>query len=64
MKKAAPSSTARSPSLADTVLRLERYFGVAAQTWSNLQSSFELRLAERQLRAKIERAVKPCSVVA
>ena len=44
---------------ADTALRLERYFGVDAQTWLNLQSNYELRLAERQVGKQIERAVKP-----
>ncbi|MGB4777307.1 HigA family addiction module antitoxin [Microbacterium sp.] len=31
---------------ADTALRLERYFGVSAQFWLNLQSRYELDLAE------------------
>lgn len=31
---------------ADTALRLERYFGVSAQFWLNLQTRFELDLAE------------------
>ena len=45
---------------ADTALRLERYFGVAAQTWLNLQSSYELRLAQRQVGMTIHRSVRPC----
>lgn len=44
---------------ADTALRLERYFGVAAQTWLNLQSGYELRLAQRHVGKKIERSVRP-----
>jgi addiction module HigA family antidote len=31
---------------ADTALRLARYFGVSAQFWVNLQSHYELDLAE------------------
>ena len=31
---------------ADTALRLERYFGVSAQFWMNLQMRYELELAE------------------
>lgn len=34
---------------ADTALRLARYFGGDAQTWLNLQSTYELRLAQTQL---------------
>jgi len=44
---------------ADTALRLERYFGVAAQTWLNLQSSYELRIAQRVAGNKIQRTVRP-----
>ena len=29
---------------ADTALRLERYFGIEAQFWLNLQTEFDLRL--------------------
>ena len=31
---------------ADTALRLERYFGVSAQFWLNLQTRYELDLAQ------------------
>ena len=31
---------------ADTALRLERYFGSEAQGWLNLQSGYDLRVAE------------------
>ena len=30
----------------DTALRLARYFGTDAQSWLNLQSAYELRVAE------------------
>jgi len=46
---------------ADTALRFQRYFGVAAQTWLNLQSGYELRVAERTIGRRIEHTVKPRS---
>jgi len=44
---------------ADTALRLARYFGTSAQFWMNLQSLYDLRMAERKARGKIERQVAP-----
>ena len=38
---------------ADTALRLERYFGVSAQFWLNLQSRYELDLAEDRVAEQI-----------
>ena len=32
---------------ADTALRLERYFGSEAQGWLNLQTAYDLRVAEK-----------------
>ena len=32
----------------DTALRLGRYFGVSAQFWLNLQTRYELQMAERE----------------
>jgi len=43
----------------DTALRLARYFGGDAQSWLNLQSSFDLCCAELESRAAIEREVIP-----
>ncbi|OOR85925.1 addiction module antidote protein, HigA family, partial [Moraxella caviae] len=34
---------------ADTALRLARYFGGDAQTWLNLQATYELKLAEESM---------------
>lgn len=39
---------------ADTALRLARYFGGDAQTWLNLQSTYDLHLAETQLGDSLE----------
>lgn len=33
----------------DTALRLTRYFGGDAQTWLNLQSTYELKIAQEKL---------------
>ena len=44
---------------ADTAMRLARYFGGDAQSWLNLQTIYDLRIAERTSARKIEREVKP-----
>ena len=44
---------------ADTALRLSRYMGTSADFWMNLQKTYELRVAEIESGASIERAVKP-----
>ena len=43
---------------ADTALRLERYFGVSAQFWLNLQSRYDLKLARRKLGATLESRIR------
>ena len=44
---------------ADTALRLERYFGIEAQFWLNLQSEFDLRMMKRKIGAEIEQRIIP-----
>jgi antitoxin HigA-1 len=44
---------------ADTALRLARYFGTSAEFWLNLQSLYELRVAERKARDRINREITP-----
>jgi len=39
----------------DTALRLARYFGTSAEFWVNLQAHYDLEIASRTLRRKIER---------
>ena len=46
---------------ADTAMRLARYFGGDALSWLNLQSVYELRVAEISSGKKIMREVKPAS---
>ena len=38
---------------AETALRLGRYFGNSAQFWMNLQSSYDLAVAEENIGSKI-----------
>lgn len=42
---------------ADTALRLGKYFGVAPETWLDLQSDYDLRLARRTIGPEIEQCV-------
>ena len=44
---------------ADTALRLERYFGIEAQFWLNLQSEYDLRIIKRKIGADIEQRILP-----
>lgn len=46
---------------ADTALRLARYFGTSAQFWLNLQSHYELDLAEDRAADQID-AITPLRV--
>lgn len=43
---------------ADTALRLAKYLGTSAQFWLNLQTEYDLRMAEKAARATIAR-IKP-----
>ena len=47
---------------ADTALRLARYLGTSAEFWLGLQLEYNLRIAEKRVRAAIERQVKPRKV--
>lgn len=44
---------------ADTALRLERYFGSEAQGWLNLQTAYDLRIAEKAVGKSIDKQVLP-----
>ncbi len=43
---------------ADSALRLGAYFGVAPETWLNLQLEYDLRLARRSVGDEITRTVR------
>jgi len=49
---------------ADSALRLGRLFGVDAQFWMNLQARYDLEIAERESRKRIEREVTPLPTAA
>lgn len=46
---------------ADTALRLATYFRTTAEFWLNLQSRYDLKIASREVGAKIKKAVRPLS---
>ena len=48
----------------DTALRLARYFNTSAAFWMNLQTAYDLEVAEDELSRTIEREVRPASTVA
>jgi addiction module HigA family antidote len=43
---------------ADTALRLGRYLGTSAEMWLNLQSQYDLRVAQRTTWPKIKARIK------
>ena len=43
----------------DTAMRLVRYFGGDVQSWMNLQSAFEIKVAEKQLAKKVLAEIQP-----
>jgi addiction module HigA family antidote len=49
---------------ADTALRFARYFKNSPAFWMNLQSRYDLEVAEDEVAAKIERDVQPLESVA
>jgi antitoxin HigA-1 len=44
---------------ADTALRLARYFGTSARFWMNLQTSYDLAIAEQERGKGIAERVRP-----
>ena len=50
---------ARRAVTTDTALRLGRYFGTTPEFWINLQTRYDLDVAERTTRGRIEREVRP-----
>jgi addiction module HigA family antidote len=49
---------------ADTALRLGRLFGVEAQFWMSLQAQYDLEVAERGLRKRLDTEVSPLKTAA
>lgn len=46
---------------ADTAMRLARYFGGDARSWLNLQTAYDLRVAEIENARRIEREIVPAA---
>jgi addiction module HigA family antidote len=46
---------------ADTAMRLARYFGGDARSWLNLQTAYDLRVAEIKHAKRIEREIAPAA---
>jgi addiction module HigA family antidote len=44
---------------ADTALRLGRFFGVGAQFWLNLQTGYDLDVAQQEVGTEIESEIEP-----
>jgi addiction module HigA family antidote len=44
---------------ADTAFRLARYFGTSPEFWINLQARYDLDVADRKIRRRIEREIAP-----
>ena len=44
---------------ADTALRLQRYFGIEANFWLNLQNEYDLRLQKKKVWDDIEQRIIP-----
>jgi addiction module HigA family antidote len=49
---------------ADTALRLARYFGNGARFWLNLQTLYELAVAERDIGERVRDEIKPAPAAA
>jgi antitoxin HigA-1 len=47
---------------ADTAMRLARYFGGDARSWLNLQTAYDLRVAEISNAKRIVREIAPAAV--
>lgn len=46
---------------ADTAMRLARYFGGDARSWLNLQTAYDLRVAEIRDAKRIKREIAPAA---
>lgn len=52
------------PIAADTALRLGRFFGMEARFWLYLQSEYDIRIADREVRAKLSLRIRVFQPVA
>jgi addiction module HigA family antidote len=56
--------TGRRAVTADTALRLARFFGTDSQSWLNLQSRYDLEVAEELLAEQLDRDIIPFKLAA
>ena len=49
---------------ADTALRLERFFGSDAQGWLNMQTAYDLKIAQKVSAKTIAKAIVPLALAA
>ena len=49
---------------AETALRLGRFFGMEARVWMNLQAQYDLEVAQRDLRKRLDAEVTPLAEAA
>jgi antitoxin HigA-1 len=47
----------------DTAMRLARFFGGDAESWLNLQQSYDLKIAAAQSASRIESEIQPLELV-
>lgn len=52
----------KRPITVDTAVRLGVYFRMESRFWLNLQSEYDLRMAERELLPKIKERIRPLKV--
>ena len=48
---------------ADTALRVARYFKISPTFWMNLQTRYDLEVAEDEIAARVDRDVQPLEAV-
>ena len=48
----------------DTALRLARYFGGDAQSWLNLQQTYDLKVTQKKKAKQIEAEIEPLALAA
>jgi antitoxin HigA-1 len=51
------------PITADTALRLGMFFTMEPRFWLNLQSEYDIRVADRELRAKLAPRIRVCQPI-
>jgi len=49
--------------IADTALRLGRFFKMSPQFWLNLQSHYDLEVEQARMGKRLEKEVKVCAMV-